>query len=67
MASPAPLPIASAANPMGRRRMNQLLMAVGSPISSGPEKIIRPGTLQEIEGQRMGDEGQPDGHRARGK
>ena len=43
-ARPAPLDIASMANPRGRRRMNQLLMAVGILSSSGPAKTIRPGT-----------------------
>ena len=45
--SPAPLAKLSAASPKGRRRINQLLIVVGTPSSRGPEKIIRPGTYRE--------------------
>ena len=43
-ARPAPLDIASMANPRGRRRMNQLLTAVGMLSYSGPANTMRPGT-----------------------
>ena len=43
IASPAPLAIVSTASPRGLRLINQLLMAVGKPSSSGPENIMRPG------------------------
>ena len=43
---PAPLATASIANPRGRRRMNQLLIDVGRPNSSGPANIMRPGTYR---------------------
>ncbi len=43
IASPAPLATVSTARPSGLRLINQLLIAVGKPSSSGPENIIRPG------------------------
>ena len=46
-ARPAPLATVSTAKPKGRRRMNQLLMAVGIPSSKGPEKVILPGTYRQ--------------------
>ena len=42
--SPTPCTAPNHANAMGRRRMNQLLMAVVVPSSRGLENTARPGT-----------------------
>ena len=46
MVSPAPMAMASAASPRGRRRMNQLLIAVWMPSSKDPRKSAVPERIE---------------------